>query len=211
MILMRSIALINARSRLLFVVLFCCALLLPVGALAHVEVEPSRVEAGSYQEFTFFAPNEETANFIQFELKIPEGLNSITPHEADGWTLEHRDALHAGQTIVWSGGEVAPGESQNFYIRAQVNPTASGTLRWDAVQRFADGRAMSWVLEPEEQPRLSDGSFDYSALGPYPYTLVSAAGDEGGSKMRSYYIWGAGAVIVVIVLMAFAAQYRKTK
>lgn len=149
-----------------FVVLFATP------AFAHVSVNPTEVPAGEAAALTFRVPNETSdANTVKVEVVLPEGVTfefvSVKP--VAGWTHTEARSGDAVTGVTWEGGEIEPGEFEEFSISA--GPIAGDTLEFKAIQTYDNGDVVRWidpVVEGEEEPEH-----------PAP-TATVVAGDEDG-------------------------------
>ncbi len=186
-------------------------------ASAHVVVKPAEVMTAGFQTFTVGAPNEKEVAFNRVELKIPEGLEHVTPEQMAGWdikvTKEGEGEQAVVKSIVWSGNEVRSGFRQDFTFSAKV-PSEATEIRWKAYQTYTDGLVVSWDLSAEEQPKKEDGSPDFSKSGPFSVTKVVSeteaemlaaqtaqkAVDAETTAKRALYVGVAGAVLSVVAV-----------
>lgn len=126
---------------------------------AHVVVRPSEVGVGTFQTFTVGVPVEKDIATTELRLVLPEGLNYVTPNVKSGWRIEKKltgEGEEAKVTeIVWSGGEIPPGQRDEFLFSAQV-PTEETTINWKAYQTYADGTVVAWEKEDEGHNKSED-------------------------------------------------------
>lgn len=117
-------------------------------ASAHVTVNPSEAVKGSYTKLTFRVPNERPdASTTKLEVKLPEDhpLESVSVKPVPGWT-----ATVAASVITWTGGEVKPGEFQEFDVSVGPLPEDTDRLVFPAVQTYSSGEVVSWSELHEE-------------------------------------------------------------
>lgn len=148
----------------------CVVAVLAVPAAAHVTVDPKTAVKGSYAKITFRVPNERdvptTKIAVKFNLDHPIASVSVKP--TPGWTYEvtkaplpkpiesgHGTITEGVSVITWSGGEIKPGEFQEFSVSGGPLPTDVDALQFPAVQTYADGEEVAWIDPPaaEGQPR----------------------------------------------------------
>jgi MYXO-CTERM domain-containing protein len=73
--------------------------------------------------------------------------------------------------ITWSGGQIAPGQFQQFYVSAGPFPDTGTTMEFKALQTYSNGDIVRWI---EDTP----------AAGPEPehpaptITLTAATSDD---------------------------------
>ena len=156
-------------------VLAAVALLaLPATALAHVELDPARVDPGSFTLFTILSPDEASVPLTGLRLTIPGGMTVDSAADTPGFTTRIvRDQTHRIAVISWQGGSIAPGGLALFRFSAAVS--TGGTLRPVAVQTFADGSSRVWHTPTLEVAGSAAGGSDGIARGIAVAALVVAA------------------------------------
>ena len=159
----------------LLIVLFALVVLGASPALAHVTVTPSEVPEGGFATLTFRVPNEsESASTISLEVVFPEAapFRSVSVKPTPGWTHEVTRAGDTVTAITWEGGEIRPGEFQEFDISVGPIPEVD-VLEFKAVQTYDDGEVARWidpVVHGEAEP-------DHPA--PSARVLADDGDDEG--------------------------------
>jgi uncharacterized protein YcnI len=154
---------------------FALVLVTATPAFAHVAVSPSEVPEGEAAELTFRVPNEsDSANTTSVEIAMPadRAFQFVSAKAVPGWTIDTAKEGDAVTSITWSGGEIAPGQFDEFSI--VVGPVeGTGPLAFRAVQTYDDGDVVRWIdpmVEGEEEPEH-----------PAPTaTVVDSSGDEHG-------------------------------
>jgi periplasmic copper chaperone A len=126
---------------------FALVLLGAAPALAHVSVNPRELEAGSFAKLTFRVPNEsDTASTVSLQVVFPEAapFERVSVKPTPGWThaVEQSDA--AVVSITWEGGEIGPGEFQEFDISVGPVPDVD-KLEFKAIQTYSDGEVVRWI------------------------------------------------------------------
>src|SRR5438876_2017746 len=119
------------------------ALVLAPAAAAHVEVTPESVPADSDAELAFRVPVEKNIPTVKLELQLPAGLTEVTFQPKAGWT---RTATK--RTVTWSGGQIKPGEFDEFRMIAHVPSTPGKVLVCPALQTYSDGSILRWIGAP---------------------------------------------------------------
>jgi uncharacterized protein YcnI len=147
------------------------ALAIPLAASAHVTINPSAAEAGSYSVITVKVPNESaTASTTRIELSLPTDtpFTSVRYVPVAGWsaelvteelpepvTVNDTEITEAITTVIWTadaGSEIADGQLQQFELSlGPVPDVGSVTLPTD--QYYSDGSVVSWS-ETEEDAEL---------------------------------------------------------
>jgi uncharacterized protein YcnI len=137
------------------------ALALAPAALAHVEVTPARVAAGSTTRLTISVPSElPGAATVGLTVKLPARLRVLAFEPKRGWKRVLR--VEEGARIVsWSGGRIAPGRTSLFVLRARLPRRAGLALAFPALQTYSNGDVVHWI-----GPSGSDEPAPVVALAP---------------------------------------------
>lgn len=184
-------------------------------AAARVSVVPGTAEGGRVAKLAVRLSNERPdVPTTRLELDFPKDL--VVPRvevaQTGQWVatvtarpldppvvVADEEYDEAVDSIVWTGGEVAPRQFEQFLVTAGPLPTG-GRLVFAAVQGYADGTANQWS-EPGEEGLPGAPTVD---LGPpRPERPAGAGGsvavtgfsDEGGSPVP--WILLAGGLLVV--------------
>lgn len=155
-------------------------------AAAHVTVDPSTTAAGSYSVLTFGVPHGcDGSSTTEVALKIPDGINSVTPTVNPGWTVDKvmqtldtpLDDGHGGQLtervdqVVYTAITPLPdGMRDKFELSVRLPDEAGATLTFPAVQTCEEGE-IAWIETAEEGQPEPDS--------PAP-AIVLTAGSGGG-------------------------------
>lgn len=159
-------------------------------AAAHVTPSVTSAPAGSYLKFDLRVPHGcGEAATDQVEVKIPDGINSVTPQVVPGWTIERTivpldpplDDGHGGQltertaVITWTGGPLAHDQLEEFGLSVKLPDTPGETLAFPVVQTCEGGTTTAWIEVPEEGKDEPDH--------PAPVIeLTASTGDGHGSS-----------------------------
>lgn len=127
-------------------------------AFAHVTANPRSAEPG-FGVTTIRVPNEKDNPTVELRVVVPDGVavNAVKP--VPGWTFTvNREEISATPMpskdndeeengpriteITWSGGQINPGEFEEFPLSIQY--TATGDIAWKAYQTYADGETVNW-------------------------------------------------------------------
>jgi uncharacterized protein YcnI len=152
---------------------FALVLVLASPALAHVTVDPSEVAAGGFTKLTFRVPNEsDSASTTELEIVFPEAapFRFVSVKPTPGWTYETAATGDTITGITWSGGDIGPGEFQEFEVSVGPVPEVD-VLEFKAIQTYSDGEVARWidpVVEGEE------------AEHPAPTATVTHDGEDEG-------------------------------
>lgn len=163
--------------RLLVMCTSVLAVLVAAGpALAHVSVQPPEGVTGSFSAFVIRAPNErDDASTISIEVEFPP-LPSVRFMDVPGWersvemrTLDEPLELFGEEitevvgTVTWEGGEIGPGEFQEFPFSIAV-PEEVTTLEFPAIQTYDSGEVVRWIGPPDaEAPAALVSTVDLGA------------------------------------------------
>jgi len=171
-------------------------------ASAHVTVNPSEASQGGYATLTFKVPNEkDDASTVQVEVEIPTDnpIASVSVQPVPGWTAtvtktalaspvetEGGQVTEAVSKITWTGGEIQPGQFQQFPVSMGPLPEAD-SLTFKTLQTYGDGEVVRWIEatpaggdEPEfPAPVLTLGKADEGA------DHDAAAADDGDESEAS--------------------------
>jgi uncharacterized protein YcnI len=138
-------------------------LMLAVPAWAHVTVRTDNPEAGAFAKYTVRVPNErDDSSTVGVEIELPEGLEAGGYQPVQGW-----DITIDGGVLSIEGGEIAPGQFQEFSFSAR-NPEQAGDLEFPAIQIYDDGEEVAWIGEADSDE-------------PAPVVTIAAAGEGDGA------------------------------
>jgi uncharacterized protein YcnI len=139
------------------------ALLAVPAASAHVTVNPRSVQADSFARFAIRVPDEaEDAQTVKVTVQIPANVSFVSFQPKPGWERsvtmvklakpitndEGETVTERIDTVTWQGGEIAPGEFDEFGMSAKV-PAAQGKLVFPAVQTYSNGDVVRWIGDPD--------------------------------------------------------------
>ncbi len=132
-------------------------------ASAHVGVDPQTAAQGSYTRLTFHVPNErDDSSTVQVEIALPVDapLASVAVKPVPGWTstvqktdlatpltTDDGQVTQVTSRVTWKGGEIRPGEYQDFSLSVGPLPTTRSSLVFKALQTYADGEVVRWIDE----------------------------------------------------------------
>ncbi|MEW6477506.1 MAG: YcnI family protein [Actinomycetota bacterium] len=152
-------------KRSVFMVLAAgAALVLPAtSALAHVTVNPREATAGSYAKLAFRVPNErDNAGTTKLEINFPaeHPFASVSVRPRPGWTYtvdkrtldtpidSHGDQIsEVVSRVTWTGGEIKPGEFEEFEVSVGRLPTDVESITFKALQTYGNGEVVRWIEE----------------------------------------------------------------
>jgi len=165
------------------------ALSAPLAASAHVTLDDTTADAGSFTLLTFKVPNESaTAASSQISVTLPSDtpLASVSYVPVPGWSTElvtttlpqpvtigETEITRAVTSVVWTadaGSELADGQLQLF--RLSVGPVPDvGSLTLPVDQTYTDGDVVSW----------SESGDDAEHPAPVLYVNDAPAADHHGA------------------------------
>jgi len=119
--------------------------LVQTAGFAHVTIAPRESGTSAEQRYTVRVPTERDTPTVRIEAEFPAELFVVSIDAKDGWRIETTTGAD-GKLVsaVWSGGRIAPHESDAFALVAR-NPARSVTLVWKVVQIHEDGSRAEWV------------------------------------------------------------------
>jgi uncharacterized protein YcnI len=173
----------RTRTLLRAVVLAALAALIAVPAAgAHVTLNPREWEAGGFARFAIRVPNERPdASTTEVTVQFPDNVISASFQPVPGWTrtvkmaqldepIESEDGpiTEKIESVTWKGGEIKPGEFEEFGISFQVPEDAAGSsLVFPALQTYSSGEIVRWI-----------GDESSEAPAPAIAVLAAAEGEE---------------------------------
>ncbi|HEU4944817.1 MAG TPA: YcnI family protein [Solirubrobacterales bacterium] len=187
------------------------ALAVPAGASAHVTLQPSEAEAGSYTVLDVRVPNEsEDASTTKVDVQFPPGFAEASYQPVPGWSAkvimgklpkpiqtDDGPVTEGVREIIWSGGKIAPGEFMDFPLSVQIPGKAGDVLTFKALQTYDDGEVVRWIGAPETEhpaPQVTvtegEGEHGHAATGE---GSESSASDDSDSASKGL---GIAALIV---------------
>ena len=110
---------------------------------AHVTVWPRESSTGAYEKYVVRVPTEGSVATQSIELRVPANVDIVSVGAPSGFTYEVKRTGSRITAIVWTMA-IKSGEFAEFAFMAR-NPKQAGEVRWEAVQRFADGTSTEWT------------------------------------------------------------------
>jgi uncharacterized protein YcnI len=205
-----------------------------IPALAHITVTPGSAQAGSAAELTFRVPNEEaSADTIKLDVQIPidHPIAQLLVKPVPGWTISIRTVklakplvtddgqfTQAVSEVIWSGGQIAPGQFQDFSVSADPLPEGTRQVTFKAIQTYSDGHVVRWIDVPQPgQPApdhpapvlsLTSGTALAPSAAGTPVTATSGSGDSDGIARGIAVV---GVVIGLLGLALGGLSWRRRK
>jgi len=159
------------------------ALAAPVGASAHVTLQPEEAAAGDFTVLDVRVPSEqEDAATTKVDVQFPPGFIFASYQPVVGWSAQVKmeklakpitshgeEITEQVSQMTWTADSdkagIQPGQFQDFPISVQIPGEAGGTLTFKALQTYDDGEVVRWIGAPESER-------------PAPQVVVTE-GDEG--------------------------------
>jgi uncharacterized protein YcnI len=207
-------------------------------AFAHIVITPSSAPAGSAAELTFRVPDEEAkASTVEIQVKIPTDhpIAQLLVRPVPGWTATVTTVTlarpittdddtfdSAVSEVTWKGGEILPGQFQDFSVSADPLPSGIGELVFKAVQTYSNGDVVRWIdLSQPGQPApehpapilaLTTGSSG-DAAGPAASAGTTAAGGGAadGDSTTAILLGAAGLAAGLAGLAVGLAAWRASR
>lgn len=137
------------RGRWVATLVGACALALPAGAAAHVDVLPTTVTQGVGTEFTLRVPNERDVPTTQVRVRFPDQVTVYSFARAPaGFTATPTRSPDGRIVGVVYRGTIPVGGYQDFSFLG--TPFDAGETRWPSNQVYADGVVKRWIGPPEQ-------------------------------------------------------------
>ena len=165
-------------------------LLFAIPAFAHVTINPGSAQQGSTAELTFRVPNEEAkADTTKVDVQIPTDhpIAQLLVKPVPGWTISVKTVTlakplvtddgsftQAVSEVIWSGGQIAPGQFQDFSVSADPLPQGVSQLTFKAIQTYSNGDVVRWI--DVSQPGQPEPDHPAPVL-----TLTTGASGTGGT------------------------------
>jgi len=198
--------------------------LFAVPALAHITVTPSSAQAGSTAVLTFHVPNEESkADTVKVDVQIPTDhpIAQLLAEPVPGWTISIKTVTlakplvtddgsfsQAVSEVIWSGGQIAPGQFQSFELSADPLPQGVSSLAFKAIQTYSNGDVVRWIdLAQPGQPEpdhpapvltLTTGAATAAPAGAAPPAATASSGSDGTARGIAV-----GGVVIGLIGLAF--------
>lgn len=204
------------------------ALVLVPAASAHVTVNPSEVPADSFSRFAVRVPTERAdADTTRIELQLPEDLAFVSFQPKPGWKRtetmvklakpitndEGETVTERIGTVTWEGGNIAPGEFDEFGMSAKVPDTAGQTLVFPAVQTYSNGEVVHWIGDADADtpaPRVALTAASQQTAAPTTTTTEAAAAsdDDGGGRDTFTFVIAIAALALAAVALVWNRRPR---
>jgi periplasmic copper chaperone A len=199
------------------------ALVLAPAAAAHVTVDPDAVPADSFARFDIRVPNErENASTTKLVVKLPKGLVEVGFQPKPGWkrsvtmeklaepvTVEGETVTEQVGTVTWQGGNIAPGEFDEFGISAKVPDEAGTKLTFPAVQTYSNGEVVRWIGAPDADEPAPQVTLE--AAAPTAETTAAETTSDESDNSRANLALGFGIAGLAVGLVALAVVFLRRR
>ncbi len=199
------------KLRTAFLTAVATALVIAPSAMAHVTINPDKAPADSFSRFALRVPTEEPVATVRISIQLPEGLEEAGFQPKPGWTR-----TQSGRVVTWSGGEIGPGEFDEFGLSIHVPNTPGEELVFPATQTYADGTVVRWIGEAssdEPAPRVTieeaEGEGDQATTT--TTTATSAAADDGEDDDNDAFTLALASAGLAVGLIALGLSVRRRR
>lgn len=210
-------------------------LLFAAPALAHITVSPDSAPAGSTTELTFHVPNEEAnADTVKIDVQIPttHPIAQLLVRPVPGWTATVKTIKlpkpvttddgtfdSAVSEVSWSGGQIPPGQFQDFAISCDSLPGAPGQLAFKTIQTYSNGDVVRWIdlsqagqPEPEHPaPTVTLTAVTKGSTGPAPTTAAHATAASSAADGLARVLGIAGLLIGLLACLLTLMVIRRDR
>jgi uncharacterized protein len=170
-------------------------------AFAHVTTDPGTASQGGSAKVAFRTPNEEdAAATVKLEVSFPTDhpVPSVLVQPIPGWTAtvektnlatpiktDDGQVTQAVSKITWSGGQIAPGQFEDFDVSLESLPSDTDQLVFKAVQTYSNGDVVRWIdLTQAGQPEPDHPApvLTLTAASGSDSTAAAGASDSSGGN-----------------------------
>ena len=202
-------------------------LVLAPAASAHVTLQPEEVVAGDFTRLDVRVPSErDDAGTTKVDVQFPPGFLSVSTEPVPGWqskiTMRKLDkpveqfgeqvTEEVGQ-ISFTGGEIAPGQFQDFGLSVGVPDKPGSTLSFKAVQTYSNGEVVRWIGpadsdEPAPQVKLTAAPAEEGGAEPAAQQETPPPAEEadGGSDTLAIIALVVGVAALAVGLFAIFSR-----
>jgi uncharacterized protein YcnI len=202
-------------------------------AFAHVEIVPDSVPKGGGATVAFQVPNEmDNANTTQVQVVFPTDhpIATVSVQPVPGWTAKVETTKLAKPVqsddgpvtevvsqITWSGGQITPGQFQQFPVDLDGIPDDTNQLVFKALQTYSNGQVVRWIevptagVEPETPApvlKLSSSNESSSAAASLPKNVATSS-DVDSAKTLAIIGIIVGALGLIAGIAAIALRGRR--
>jgi uncharacterized protein len=196
------------------------ALVLAPAAAAHVTVHPDAVSADSFQRFSIQVPVERDVPTTKLKVQLPEGLVFVSFEPKPGWkrtvtmaklatpvTMEGETITERVASVEWSGGEIMPGEFDEFIMSAHVPNEPGKELVFPANQTYSNGEVVRWIGAPDADEPAPRVTLEAASGGNETAATPVAATSDDNSDSNDNLAIGLAIAGIVLSLIAIASVF----
>jgi uncharacterized protein YcnI len=186
---------------------------------AHVTVHPNELPAGAFTTIVVRVPNERgDASTTKVDVQLPHGFVFVSTAPIPGWTakvvtsklakpvtVEGEQHDTEVSEVIWSGGEIKPGEYLEFPLSVSTPDDPGSTLTFKAIQTYSNGEVVRWIGDPsadEPAPQVALVAPD-AAVRDVPAGIGESSSSRP-SDARANVALGLGIAGLVAGLLALA-------
>ena len=118
---------------------------------AHIGIDPGKAPRGEeVKTLHFQVPNEsDTASTVKLELQLPQSprFTFVRAQPTPGWAGSTQKVNTTITAVIWEGGEIKPGEFQEFGVRVGPLPKKGKQVVFKALQTYSNGDVSRWIEE----------------------------------------------------------------
>ncbi len=190
-------------------------------ASAHVTVTPDTAAPGGYTRMAFNVPNEKpNASTVKLEVVLPADhpIASVSVQPVPGWTATAQKSklpqpvqtgdgqvTEAVTSIVWQGGQLQPGQFQQFLVSLGPLPKDTPALVFKALQTYSDGSVVRWIDAPDGPGEPEHPAPALSLVAPVPPPAPEPAVDSTARLL------GGGGLALAIAAAGWTLMGRRAK
>jgi len=198
-------------------------------ALAHITVTPDSAQAGSAATLTFHVPNEEArASTVKVDVQIPTAhpIAQLLVKPVPGWSIVVKTITlakpvttddgtfnSAVSEVIWSGGQIRPGQFQDFTISADPLPEGIGKLVFKAIQTYSNSDVVRWIdlQQPgRHEPEHPAVTVTLTSARQAPAAAVATASASRGSSADGIArLLGIAGLLVALLASLVALTVRR--
>lgn len=201
-------------------------------ALAHITVTPDSAQAGSAATLTFHVPNEEAkASTVKVDVQIPTAhpIAQLLVKPVPGWSIAVKTITlarpvttddgtfnSAVSEVIWSGGQIRPGQFQDFTISADPLPEGIGKLVFKAIQTYSNADVVRWIdlQQPgQQEPEHPAVTVTLTSARQAPAAAVgTATASRDSSTAGIATVLGlAGLVVALLAILVALTVVRRNR
>jgi uncharacterized protein len=128
---------------------------------------------------------------------------------AEPVTVEGETVTEQVGTVTWQGGNIAPGEFDEFGISAKVPDEAGTKLTFPAVQTYSNGEVVRWIGAPDADEPAPQVTLE--AAAPTAETTAAETTSDESDNSRANLALGFGIAGLAVGLVALAVVFLRRR